>query len=147
MSDNFSLKDSGKRMEFSTGMVRDSGEKILRPDLLWVPGLVRLAELYGKGAVKYAERNWEKAETEIERLRFRASAFRHFIQWFRGDRDEDHGSAVIFNIWGAEMVKGKLDAKNSVGREVGASEVPLVLDGGCFDPSSVVGDPVHDRGC
>lgn len=139
MSDNFSIKDSGKRMQFSTGMVRDSGEKILRPDLLWVPGLVRLAELYGKGAVKYAERNWEQAATMAEMLRFRCSAFRHFIQWFRGDRDEDHCSAVIFNLWGAEMVKGKLDAART-----DTPVVPPFSDGGCFDPSTVVADPVHN---
>ncbi len=109
--DAFEVKDSGERKVFSTGMQRDSGLKILRPDLIWMPGLIRLAELYGKGAVKYAERNWEKAETQEELDRFRASAFRHFIQWFMGDRSEDHMAAVIFNLFGAEMVRMKLEAK------------------------------------
>lgn len=109
--DSFVIKDSGERMVFSTGMQRDSGIKTLRPDLIWLPGLLRLAELYGRGAIKYAERNWEKAETQEELDRFRASAFRHFVQWFRGDRDEDHMAAVIFNLFGAEMVLAKLEEK------------------------------------
>jgi len=107
MSDEFDIKDSGERHVFSTGMQRDSGAKLLRPDLIWMPGLVRLAEHYGKGALKYAERNWEKAATVEEMDRFRTSAFRHFIQWFRGDRDEDHMAAVIFNLFGAEYVREK----------------------------------------
>ena len=105
MAEDFDIKDSGERMEFSTGMKRDSGQKILRPDLIWLPGLIRLAEHYGRGALKYEERNWEKAGTPEELERFRASAFRHFVQWQRGDRDEDHMSAVIFNMFGAEFVR------------------------------------------
>jgi hypothetical protein len=30
------------------------------------------------------------------------------FQWFRGDSDEDHAAAVIFNINGFEYVKEKL---------------------------------------
>src|ERR1700686_733699 len=102
------IKDSGERKVFSTGMQRDSGLKILRPDLIWNPGLIRLAEHYGKGAQKYSERNWEKASTQEELERFKASAFRHFMQWFRGDRDEDHMCACIFNLFGTEYVQEKL---------------------------------------
>lgn len=112
MSGIFEIKDSGERKTFSTGMIRDSGKKTLRPDLIWQTGLVRLAEHYGKGALKYAERNWEKAGTAEELERFRASAYRHFVQWFRGDRDEDHMAAVIFNLFGAEYVIEKLEVKS-----------------------------------
>jgi hypothetical protein len=108
---NFVIKDSGERKTFSTGMQRDSGAKTLRPDLVWTPGLIRVAEHYGKGALKYAERNWEKAGTQEELDRFKASAFRHFLQWFRGDVDEDHMSATVFNLFGAEYVKAKLESK------------------------------------
>jgi len=38
---------------------------------------------------------------------FRASAFRHFIKWMKGQTDEDHAAAVFFNIQGAEYVKGR----------------------------------------
>ncbi len=107
----YEIKDSGQRKVFSTGMQRDSGTTTLRPDLIWLPGLQRLAELYGKGALKYAERNWEKAETLEELNRFKASAWRHFFKYMRGDRDEDHMAATIFNLFGAEMVVEKLKAK------------------------------------
>lgn len=105
---NFTTKDSGERQEFSTGMVRDVSKEKARYDLIWQPGLKRLAELMGRGAAKYSERNWEKAETQQELNRFRESAYRHFMQWFNNEIDEDHMSAVIFNLFGAEMVKEKL---------------------------------------
>lgn len=102
-------KDSGERQTFSTGMVRDSGQKDLRPDLVFGPMLIRWAELMGRGAAKYGERNWEKAETEEELARMKASAFRHFVQWFYGlAPEEDHAAAVFFNVSGAEHVKARL---------------------------------------
>jgi hypothetical protein len=102
----FVTKDSGERQVFETGMVRDLGNKDLRPDLVYGPMLIRWAELMGRGANKYGERNWEKARTDEELARFRASAFRHFVQWFYGlDTTEDHAAAVFFNIAGAEHVK------------------------------------------
>jgi len=60
--------------------------------------LTRLAELMARGAEKYDEDNWRKAQTPEEIARFKQSAFRHFIAWFRGDEDEDHSMAVAFNI-------------------------------------------------
>jgi hypothetical protein len=49
-----------------------------------------------------------KASGQEELDRFRASAARHFAQWMAGDTDEDHASAVWFNINGAEYVKERL---------------------------------------
>lgn len=71
------------------------------------PMLERWAEHLTKGAEKYAARNWMLAEGEAELERFRQSAFRHFLQWMRGDVDEDHAAAVVFNLNGAEYVKGR----------------------------------------
>lgn len=53
-------------------------------------------------------RNWELANSEEELNRFKASAFRHFIQWFQGNDDEDHASAILFNVNAAEYLKDKL---------------------------------------
>lgn len=110
-STGFETKDSGERQTFSTGMNRDVQEGKARYDLVYSPMLKRWAELMARGAEKYGERNWEKAATEEELNRFRASAFRHFMQWFDGETDEDHGAAVFFNISGAEMVKSKQNEK------------------------------------
>src|ERR1700693_948931 len=104
----YQTKDSGQRQEFSTGMVRDIQTDKPRYDLVDWPMIKRWAELMQRGAVKYGEHNWKKAETEIELERFKASTLRHAIQWFMGETDEDHAAACFFNVSGAEMVKEKL---------------------------------------
>lgn len=104
----FETKDSGQRVEFSTGMVRDVQTDKPRYDLVDMSMLTRWAEIMARGAAKYGEENWRKAETEEELRRFKASALRHMVQWFMDDRTEDHGAAVFFNISGAEMVRSKL---------------------------------------
>jgi hypothetical protein len=71
--------------------------------------LTRWAMHMMKGADKYGERNWELACTKEEYERFRQSAFRHFIQWYKGERDEDHAAAVFFNIQAAEYVAERME--------------------------------------
>ena len=108
MKKEFEIKDSGKRKQFSTGMQRDSGDKI-QYDLIPQFIIDRMADHLTKGAKKYSSRNWEKAETEEELERFIASAERHFNAWASGETDEDHVSALIFNLIGTEMVIAKLN--------------------------------------
>ena len=106
MSETFDLKDSGERMQFESGMVRDpSAGKTNWSLTADGPMLRRWAEHLTKGAEKYSARNWMQAEGSEEEQRFRESAFRHFMQWYYGDRDEDHAAAVFFNINGAEYVR------------------------------------------
>ena len=107
-SREFVVKDSGQRQQFSTGMKRDTTEGKARFDLVFDgPLLQRLAEHLTKGAVKYEPRNWMKAATDEEYDRFRQSACRHFIQYMRGDIDEDHFAAVVFNLNGMEYVRDR----------------------------------------
>ena len=102
----YTVKDSGERKEFSSGMVRDVTEDKTNWSLVADgPMLERWAEHMTKGASKYSARNWMMARSNDERERFRESAFRHFMQWYAGEADEDHASAVFFNINGAEYVK------------------------------------------
>lgn len=108
MKKQFETKDSGKRETFETGMERDTNDNKPRYDLIWLPGLRRVAELMARGAKKYTERNWEKACTEEELNRFKESLLRHTFQYLEGDRSEDHMAAIVFNAFGAEMVKEKL---------------------------------------
>ena len=104
MSD-YTIKDSGAREEYASGMVRDTAEgKINYALVADGPMLERWAEHLTKGAKKYAVRNWMKATGSAERERFRESAFRHFMEWYYGEQDEDHAAAVFFNINGAEYV-------------------------------------------
>lgn len=108
---DFITKDSGQRQEFSTGMVRDVQQGKPRFDLVWKPLYWRWAELMGRGAEKYGDNNWKLAATEVELNRFLGSAERHFQQWLRGDSDEDHAAAILFNVAGAEYVKERLKSK------------------------------------
>lgn len=108
-------KDSGKREEYDSGMKRDIQDGKPRFDLLFPIGipysdqfLTRVAGLLARGAEKYDERNWEKAEGEAELNRFQASALRHLTQWICGETDEDHMAAVVFNLMGAHLVEWKL---------------------------------------
>lgn len=113
---SYVVRDSGKRMEFQSGMVRDLAEGKIDYSLIYDgPMLDRWAEHLTKGAVKYAARNWMKARGQEEYERFRASAARHFRQWFRGDTDEDHAAAVYFNLNGAEYVRALLLREGQLG--------------------------------
>lgn len=110
----FVVKDSGVREEYKSGMVRDTAEgKIDYTLILDGPMFDRWADHLTKGAVKYAARNWMKAEGDAELERFKQSALRHFLQWFRGEDDEDHAAAVFFNINGAEYTKARAGGQDS----------------------------------
>ena len=105
----FETKDSGERTEFDSGMVRDTTEgKTLWHLIASGPMLRRFAELLTRGAVKYTADNWLKATGPAESERFKESAFRHFMQWYYGDEDEDHAAAVWFNINGYEYTKDRV---------------------------------------
>jgi hypothetical protein len=116
---SFTIKDSGKRKEFQSGMVRDVTEgKINFWRILTGPMFKRWAIHLTKGAEKYPDikpgiSNWTLASGDEELSRFKDSAFRHFIQWYNGETDEDHAAAVFFNLNGAEYVKEKMNETTS----------------------------------
>jgi hypothetical protein len=103
------VKDSGTRQTFAGGMVRDTADDKTDYSLVFDgPMLERWAVHLTKGAKKYAARNWMQACDGEARARFKASAARHFAQWMRGDTDEDHAAAVMFNLNGYEYVTAKI---------------------------------------
>ena len=61
-------------------------------------GLLEVSKQYEEGAKKYDERNWEKG---IPLHCYIDSAVRHYLKWLRGDKDEPHDRAFIWNILGA----------------------------------------------
>ena len=112
----FETKDSGARLEYKSGMVRDTNEGKARFDLIHPRGIpykdqmiTRFADLMQRGSVKYGDRNWEKAIGQLELNRFKESALRHMEQWFCGEKDEDHAAAVMFNIMAYETTKYKIE--------------------------------------
>lgn len=105
----FTVKDSGARESFDSGMVRDTEDG--KADYTLIrrgPMYKRWAEHMTAGAVKYGRHNWTNADSEAEFQRFQRSAARHFEQWLDGERDEDHAAAVMFNLNAAEYVLGVL---------------------------------------
>lgn len=112
---HFITKDSGEREKYDSGMVRDTSAGKDRFDLMFPEDVpyaaqlfVRVAKLLARGAKKYGDRNWEKANSPAELARFKQSAFRHFMQWYLGaDPEEDHAAAVFFNVMAVERLERK----------------------------------------
>lgn len=74
----------------------EKGSKLARYDLIPSDALRQLAELYGKGADKYAARNWERGYDWS--LSF-AALQRHAWQFWSGqDTDEETGAAHMASV-------------------------------------------------
>jgi len=60
--------------------------------------MLETAKQYEDGAKKYDDRNWEKG---MHVHCFIDSAGRHYLKYCRGDKDEPHDRAVLWNLFGA----------------------------------------------
>lgn len=101
----FKVKDSGKRQEYVTGARRDTQDGKPRYDLISPEALTRLASHMAKGAEKYGDRNWEKG---IPVSRLYSSALRHLYSYAMDDVEEDHLSAVLFNVMAIIHIQEKV---------------------------------------
>lgn len=61
----------------------------------WQDCLLEVAKHFEEGANKYGERNWEKG---ISTHCYLDSGVRHFIKYSRGDDDEPHDRAFVWNM-------------------------------------------------
>ena len=59
--------------------------------------LLEISKHYEAGAEKYAERNWEKG---IPLHCYIDSGVRHYLKFMRGDTDEPHDKAFLWNMLG-----------------------------------------------
>lgn len=57
--------------------------------------LLEVGKHFEEGAKKYGENNWQKG---IEPKYYIDSAIRHYLKWRRGDKDEPHDRAFVWNI-------------------------------------------------
>lgn len=57
--------------------------------------LLEVSKHFEAGAKKYGERNWAKG---IPTHCYIDSAVRHYLKWLRGDTDEPHDRAFVWNI-------------------------------------------------
>jgi len=96
----------------TSGTCRSSESGKLRFDLCFPPTrdacmLTRLAKHMTAHVGDRGDANWYNASTDEDLQRFRRSAFRHFMQWWYGEDDEDHAAALLFNVQGAEYVRSQ----------------------------------------
>lgn len=56
---------------------------------------LEVAKHFEEGCMKYGENNWRKG---IPAHCYVDSAVRHLLKWLRGDRDEPHHRAVVWNL-------------------------------------------------
>jgi hypothetical protein len=114
------IKDSGERMTFTSGSMRDpSAGKIKWSRITFGPMMRRWAQHLTTAEAKYPDPkpglpNFMLIETEEELIRYKESAFRHFMSWWEGDTSEDHAAAIFFNVNGCEIIKNKQKAKESL---------------------------------
>lgn len=59
--------------------------------------ILELAKHYEEGAKKYSDRNWEKG---IPCHCYVDSGLRHLTKFYRGDQDEPHDRAFLWNMFG-----------------------------------------------
>jgi hypothetical protein len=64
------------------------------------PLFERWARLLTENVESKGKRNWMNASTQEDYDRFRESFLRHALSVLRGDDDEDHAAAVVFNLNG-----------------------------------------------
>lgn len=147
-------KDSGEKAVHSDGVQRDIQDGKTLFTLLFPKGvpmneqlIVRVAELYTRGAAKYGGRNWENTKAADTLEHHEESLWRHFMAFYFGVEDgEDHAAAIVWNINAVEMGRRNLRKPNRP-----AYDLPLddpahkCVQGLCDDhagpakPESVVG--------
>lgn len=57
--------------------------------------ILEVAKHFEEGAKKYGENNWQKG---IPVHCYIDSAVRHYLKWLRGDKDEPHDRAFVWNL-------------------------------------------------
>ena len=83
--------------EFSTayddGKTKASAKAIC--DQRYCTMFLEVAKHFEEGAKKYGENNWQKG---IPVHCYIDSAVRHYLKWLRGDKDEPHDRAFVWNL-------------------------------------------------
>lgn len=61
----------------------------------WATMFLEVSKHFEEGAKKYGEYNWQKG---IPTSCYIDSAVRHYLKWLRGDEDEPHDRAFVWNV-------------------------------------------------
>lgn len=87
----------GSVVTHASGAVREDKTMKPRPDLICTYMIEALGYQLGNGAIIHGERNWELGIADNSYLE---GLHRHVMLLTRGENNEDHASAVVFNIMG-----------------------------------------------
>lgn len=139
MSDT-KMNDSGHRDAVSTGAVREKLSSDERWDLIPYLPMQKLAAWFGRGAKKYADRNWEKG---LPLISFLNSASRHLFKLHQGDTDEDHATAVVWNMMAFQWTKDKIE-RGLLPVELGKG-VLLEFKEVVNVPTAIIGEPGKEK--
>ena len=130
------MKDSGEREYYANGFMREPDANKPAFHLLLPKGIpypeqmmTRFAVHMAKGALKYSDRNWERGIGEAELERAKAALLRHVMQYVNDELDEDHASAIWFNVMQIEYITYKL-------KEQAIEATKLSNHSGPTDPTS-----------
>lgn len=105
----FTIKDSGERVEYPSGMKRDIQDDKIDYTIIPIWFLNDMARLLQAGAKKYGRNNWQLANSQEEWERFRASGLRHHFNHLDGQDDEPHNYMAIFNFMAEENCKRNME--------------------------------------
>ena len=91
------LSCDSNRMNYVVGYLYDALKEFLKQsDFENIPTMVlELSVHFEQGANKYTEDNWKRG---IPVNCYIDSAIRHYLKWLRGDTDERHDRAFVWNI-------------------------------------------------
>lgn len=73
--------------------IKECCDRIFNGDIYTM--ILEVSKHFEAGAQKYGERNWEKG---IPVHCYLDSAIRHYLKYLRGDTDEPHNRAAIWNL-------------------------------------------------
>lgn len=80
----------------SSGSTRDNDLGEVRFDLITPYGYERVAVIYGKGAKRHGDRNWEKGMSTSDLIN---RAIRHLNDYMKGCRKEDYPAKVAWAMF------------------------------------------------
>lgn len=84
--------------------LRENKSEKLRPDLIPIEMIRKLALHYTNWIKVYWEWQWENGwESMIKSCK--QSAYRHFLAWMAWEEDEPHDMALVWNIFTYETLK------------------------------------------
>jgi hypothetical protein len=114
--DEYVTKDSGEKAVHSDGVQRDTQKGKRLFSLMFPKGvpmaqqlIVRVADLYTRGAEKYGDRNWENSKSADTLAHHEDALWRHFMNFYFNVQDgEDHAAAIVWNINAVELTRRNL---------------------------------------